>query len=80
MLFFIIDRSEKDMYLFISSGDSMMYHPENKPHTFIVEFGERINLTGRWSVALSDLNLNVTTTEICFSFVISVTSHTSGIP
>ena len=55
-------------YLFISSSDSKSYYPENKPHTFIVELGERINLISRWLVALSDLNLNVTTTETLYIF------------
>ena len=58
----------KDIYLFISSADSKSYHPDNKPHTFIVELGERLNLTGRWLVGLSDLNLNVSSTETLYIF------------
>ena len=58
----------KDIYLFISSADSKSYHPDNKPHTFIVELGERLNLTGRWLVALSDLNLNVSSAETLYIF------------
>ena len=57
-----------DIYLFISSADSKSYHPDNKPHSFIVELGERLNLTGRWLVSLSDLNLNVTTAETLYIF------------
>ena len=55
-----------DIYLFISSADSKCYHRDNKPHTFIVELGERLNLTGRWLVALSDLNLNLTTAKTLY--------------
>ena len=58
----------KDVYLFISSADSKSYHPDNKPHTFIVELGERLNLTGRWLVTLSDLNLNVSSAETLYIF------------
>ena len=57
-----------DIYLFISSADSKSYHPDDKPHTFIVELGERLNFTGRWLIALSDLNLNVPTTETLYIF------------
>ena len=58
----------KDIYLFISSADSKSYHPDNKPNTFIVELGERLNLTGRWLVALSDLNLYVSSAETLYIF------------
>ena len=60
--------SSEEIYLFISSADSMIYHPDNKPHSFVVELGERLNLTGRWMVALSDLNLNVASTETLYIF------------
>ena len=52
------DMDQVDIYLFISSRDSIKFHAENKPHTFILELGERLNLPGRWMVALSDINLN----------------------
>ena len=47
-----LDMDHVDIYLFISSRDSIKFHAENKPHTFIPELVERLNLPGRWMVAL----------------------------
>ena len=63
-----LDMDQVDFYLFISSRDSIKFHAENKPHTFILELAERLNLPGRWMVALSDINLNVNVNDCLYVF------------
>ena len=58
----------KDFFLFISSSDSSSFHPENKIYNFIVELPERINLLGKWQVALCDFHLSEGTSEMLYIF------------
>ena len=46
---------EKSIYLFLSSDDSKIYHPDNVGHTFTIELPERVNLDGYWVIALCDI-------------------------
>ena len=50
--------TEGDFYIFLSSKDSLRYHPANKGYNFTVELPERVELRGNWKVALCDIFLN----------------------
>ena len=50
--------TEGDFYIFLSSKDSLRYHPDNKGYNFTVELPERVELRGNWKVALCDIFLN----------------------
>ena len=47
-----------DFYIFLSSKDSLRFHPGNKGYNFTVELPERVELRGNWKVALCDIFLN----------------------
>ena len=49
-----MDKSQH--YLYLSSQDSILQHPGNKPHDFIVELGEPLVLEGQWEVAVLEIN------------------------
>ena len=50
--------TEGDFYIFLSSKDSLRYHPDNKGYNFTVELPKRVELRGNWKVALCDIFLN----------------------
>ena len=60
--------NNRDFYLFLSSKDSLSFHPNNKGHSFIVELPERVNLDGDWEIALCDFYHNSEVNEILHVF------------
>ena len=38
--------TEEDFYIFLSSKDSLRFHPDNKGYNFTVELPERVELRG----------------------------------
>lgn len=38
----------KRLYLFMSSANSLKFHPSNRPSDFMVELSHTLNLLGRW--------------------------------
>lgn len=46
---------EEEHFLFLSSRDSLKYHPSNNPIDFIIELNQNIELKGEWKIALLDL-------------------------
>ena len=50
--------TEGDFYIFLTSRDSLRYHPDNRGYDFTVELPERVELKGNWKVALCDIFLN----------------------
>ena len=50
--------TEGDFYIFLSSKDSLRFHPDNKGYNFTVELPERVELRGNWKVALCDIFFN----------------------
>ena len=58
----------KDFFLFISSSHSSSFHPEYKTYNFIVELPERLNLVGKWKVALCDFYLTENSLEVLYIF------------
>ena len=69
--------TEGDFYIFLSSKDSLRFHPDNKGYNFTVELPERVELRGNWKVALCDIFFNekisdtlMVCSDICdYSFV-----------
>lgn len=47
--------SLKEHHLFLSSTDSLAFFPNNKAIDFHVEFSEALNLSGRWTCALTQI-------------------------
>ena len=57
-----------NFYLFISSKDSLSFHPDNEGSNFIVELPESVNLYGDWEIALCDFYHNQEVNEILYVF------------
>ena len=57
-----------NFYLFISSSDSLSFHPDNKGSNFTVELPESVNLHGEWEAALCDFYHNPEVNEILYVF------------
>ena len=47
-----------DMYIHVSSSDSVVYYPENKPTLFRVKLNSRLDLKGLWKIGVCDLVMN----------------------
>ena len=45
---------DTDLYFFLSSSDSLLFHPDNNSYNFIIELPERIHLEGEWVIGLCD--------------------------
>ena len=56
---------ENEFY-FLSSSDSLSYHPDNKCYSFIIELPERIILEGNWAIGLCDFFNSSCLTETLF--------------
>ena len=46
-------------YLFLSSADGTVFHPENDAKNFIVELNQPLQLNNNWTCALLDITLNI---------------------
>ena len=47
--------STRKHYLFLSSRDSEIYYPDNKPTDFTIELTETLNLPGEWEHSLLEI-------------------------
>ena len=47
-----------EFYIFLTSKDSLGFHPDNTGHNFTVELPERVELRGEWKVAFCDIFVN----------------------
>ena len=54
--------------MFISSKDSLSFHPNNKGNNFTVELSERVNLDGDWEIGLCDFYHNLEVNKILYVF------------
>ena len=52
---------ENEYYLFLSSTDGSVFHPENDPQNFIVELNKPLRLNQSWTCALLDITLKIQT-------------------
>ena len=52
---------EDSIYFFLSSIDSLNFHPNNKAYNFTVEVPERTNLIGDWEVGICDFHVSTVT-------------------
>ena len=60
-------KMEKDIiYFFLSSIDSLKYHPNNKAYIFTVEVPERSSLTGDWEIGICDFYAGTVTNETLY--------------
>ena len=59
---------EDNIYLFLSSIDSLEFHPNNKAYNFTVEVLERTSLTGDWEVGTCDFFASTVTNETLYLF------------
>ena len=59
---------EDSIYFFLSSIDSLNFHPNNKAYNFTVEVPERANLIGDWEVGICDFHATTVTNETLFVF------------
>ena len=46
---------DTDIYVYVSSEDSLNFHPENNPSDFTVELPEIINFKCNWVIALTEI-------------------------
>ena len=61
--------TEGDFYIFLTSKDSLRFHPHNKGYNFTVELQrERVELRGNWKVALCDIFFNEKIAETIMVF------------
>ena len=56
------------IYIFMSSNDSNIFHPDNQWDSFIIELNEQIKLDGYWVIALCDVNLDTICNEVLFVY------------
>ena len=59
---------EDSIYFFLSSIDSLNFHPNNKAFNFTVEVPERTVLTGDWKVGICDFYASTVTNETLYLF------------
>ena len=59
---------EDSIYFFLSSIDSLNFHPNNKAYNFTVEVPERANLIGDWEVGICDFHATTVTNETLYLF------------
>lgn len=52
----MITAREMEHYLFVSSDNSLNYHPSNSASDFTVELSQDIKLEGDWKIALLDFS------------------------
>ena len=67
----LIKKSEMDedsIYFFLSSKDSLKFHPNNKAYNFIVEVPERTTLTGEWEIGICDFHTSSVANETLYLF------------
>ena len=62
------EMANEEFYIFLTSRDSLKFHPENKSHTFTVELPERLNLSGIWEVAICDFSTSEVPSETLMVF------------
>ena len=59
---------EDSIYFFLSSADSLSFHPNNKAYNFTVEVPERANLVGEWEVGICDFYASTVINETLYLF------------
>ena len=60
--------NEESVYFFLSSIDSLKFHPNNKAYNFTVEVPERTSLSGDWEVGICDFHASTVTNETLYLF------------
>ena len=61
-------KNEESVYFFLSSVDSLNFHPNNKAYNFTVEVPERTSLSGEWEVGICDFYVSTVTNETLYLF------------
>ena len=59
---------QNSFFIFLSSEDSLSYHPDNNPYNFIVELKESLQIIGEWEVGICDFFCSETTSQKCYIF------------
>ena len=59
---------EDSIYFFLSSIDSLNFHPNNKAYNFTVEIAERTSLSGDWEVGICDFHASTVINETLYLF------------
>ena len=59
---------EDSIYFFLSSIDSLNFHPNNKAYNFTVEIAERTTLSGDWEVGICDFHASTVTNKTLYLF------------
>ena len=62
------EMDEDSIYFFLSSKDSLKYHPNNKAYNFTVEVPERTSLSGKWEVGIGDFHTSSVVNETLYLF------------
>ena len=59
---------QNSFFIFLSSEDSLSYHPDNTPSNFIIELKESLQIIGEWEVGICDFFCSETISEKCYIF------------
>ena len=59
---------QNSFFIFLSSEDSLSYHPDNTPYNFIVELKESLQIIGEWEVGICDFFCSETISQKCYIF------------
>ena len=59
---------QNSFFIFLSSEDSLSYHPDNNPYNFIVELKESLQIIGEWEVGICDFFCSETISQKCYIF------------
>ena len=59
---------QNSFFIFLSSEDSLSYHPDNTPSNFIVELKESLQIIGEWEVGICDFFCSETISQKCYIF------------
>ena len=71
------------MYIFLSSDDSVLNHPENTTCEFVSELPRMITVPGRWKCALTECDIGNNTTEALYVYCVIIQSscvHSKQLP
>ena len=59
---------QNSFFIFLSSEDSLSYHPDNTPSNFIVELKESLQIIGEWEVGICDFFCSETISQKYYIF------------
>ena len=59
---------EDSIYFFLSSIDSLNFHPNNKAYNFTVKIADRTTLSGDWEVGICNFHASTVTNETVYLF------------